>query len=146
MFLTTKNSLIRKQILTSHVGLVVYIELTLIQNLEFSIIVLELKKIFTFLFWAVFTFFSHYSAKLFLSNSEYLTKNVIILTCLQMTCGSLIFLKSLTSGEVINVILVEFLIFILSLDPRDKQPCIFFPLYLPSPWVTMNRMEILDGD
>ena len=100
MFLTTKNSLIRKQILTSHVGLVVCIQLTLIQNLEFSIKVLELKKIFTFLFWAVFTFFSHYSAKLFLSNTDYLTENVIILTSLQMACGSLIFLKLLVSGEV----------------------------------------------
>ena len=98
MFLTTKNSLIRKQILTSHVGLVVYIELTLIQNLEFSIKVLELKKIFTFLFWAVFTFFSHYTAKLFLSNTDYLTENVVILTTLAF--GSLIFLKLLVSEDI----------------------------------------------
>ena len=61
---------------------------------------MDLKKISTFLSWAVFTFFSHYSAKLFLSNTDYLTENVIILTSLQMACGSLIFLKLLVSGEV----------------------------------------------
>ena len=51
------------------------------------------KKISTFLAWAVFTFVSHFTAKEFLSSSEHLSENVIVLTSLQMAAGSLLYLK-----------------------------------------------------
>ena len=61
---------------------------------------MEWKKVSIFLAWAVFTFCSHYSAKQFLSSSEHLTKNVILLTSLQMAAGSVLFLKLTISGGV----------------------------------------------
>ena len=51
------------------------------------------QKISTFLAWAVFTFLSHFSAKQFLSSSEHLTENVILLTSIQMAAGSVLYLK-----------------------------------------------------
>ena len=59
----------------------------------------NIKKISTFLSWAVFTFLSHYSAKQFLSSSEYLTDNVILLTSLQMAAGSVLYLKMMICGH-----------------------------------------------
>jgi len=61
---------------------------------------MEFKKITVFLSWAVFTFLSHYYAKIFLSNTQHLIENVIILTGLQMACGSIIYLKLFLSGEI----------------------------------------------
>ena len=61
---------------------------------------MEWKKVSIFLAWAVFTFCSHYSAKQFLSSSEHLTENVILLTSLQMAAGSVLFLKLTISGGV----------------------------------------------
>ena len=61
-----------------------------------------IKKISTFLAWAVFTFVSHFTAKQFLSSSKHLTENVIVLTSLQMAAGSVLYLKLVISrgGEV----------------------------------------------
>ena len=59
----------------------------------------KIKKISTFLAWAVFTFLSHFSAKQFLSSSEHLTDNVILLTSFQMAAGSVLFLKMMISGR-----------------------------------------------
>ena len=59
----------------------------------------NIKKISTFLSWAVFTFLSHYSAKQFLSSSEHLTDNVILLTSLQMAAGSVLYLKMMICGR-----------------------------------------------
>ena len=58
-----------------------------------------IKKISTFLAWAVFTFVSHFTAKQFLSSSKHLSENVIVLTSLQMAAGSVIYLKLLISGD-----------------------------------------------
>ena len=58
------------------------------------------KKISTFLAWAIFTFISHFSAKEFLLSSAHLTEAVIVLTSLQMAAGSLLYLKFFVSrGE-----------------------------------------------
>ena len=57
------------------------------------------KKISTFLAWAVFSFLSHFSAAKFLSSSEHLTENVILLTTLQMAAGSVLFPKRMISGD-----------------------------------------------
>ena len=59
---------------------------------------MDFKKISTFLAWAVFTFLSHFSAKEFLSSSEHLSENVIVLTSLQMAAGSVLYLKLVISG------------------------------------------------
>ena len=58
----------------------------------------NVKKISTFLAWASFTFLSHFSAKQFLSSSEHLSENVILLTSLQMAAGSVIYLILVISG------------------------------------------------
>ena len=58
----------------------------------------NIKKISTFLAWAVFTFVSHFTAKQFLSSSEHLGENVIFLTSLQMAAGSLLYIKFIISG------------------------------------------------
>ena len=64
----------------------------------------KIKKISTFLAWAVFTFISHFTAKEFLLSSAHLPKSVIVLTSLQMAAGSLLYLKLVLSrgggGEV----------------------------------------------
>ena len=57
-----------------------------------------IKKISTFLAWAVFTFVSHFTAKQFLSSSKHLTENVIVLTSLQMAAGSILYIKFIISG------------------------------------------------
>ena len=64
---------------------------------------MNLEKISTFLCWAGFTFISHLFAKTFLSNTEKLIENVILLTTLQMACGAVIFVKSIILGPVISV-------------------------------------------
>ena len=65
---------------------------------------MHFKKISTFLAWAVLTFLSHFSAKQFLSSSEHLTDNLILLTSLQMAAGSVLFLKMMISGvEEVNI-------------------------------------------
>ena len=56
------------------------------------------KKISTFLAWAVFTFLSHFSAKKFLSSSNHLIENVIVLTSLQMAVGAVIYLNLMIGG------------------------------------------------
>ena len=53
----------------------------------------NIKKISTFLAWAVFTFVSHFTAKEFLLSSAHLPEAVIVLTSLQMAAGSLLYLK-----------------------------------------------------
>ena len=58
----------------------------------------NVKKISTFLAWASFTFLSHFSAKQFLSSSEHLSENVILLTSLQMVAGSVLYLILVISG------------------------------------------------
>ena len=58
----------------------------------------NVKKISTFIAWASFTFLSHFSAKQFLSSSEHLSENVILLTSLQMAAGSVIYLILVISG------------------------------------------------
>ena len=57
----------------------------------------NIKKISTFLAWAVFTFLSHFSAKQFLSSSNHLAENVILLTSLQMAAGSVLYLQLVIS-------------------------------------------------
>ena len=57
----------------------------------------NIKKISTFLAWAVFTFLSHFSAKQFLSSSNHLPENVILLTSLQMAAGSVLYLQLVIS-------------------------------------------------
>ena len=57
------------------------------------------KKISTFLAWAVFTFLSHFSAKKFLSSSNHLSENVIVLTSLQMAVGAVIYLNLMIGGR-----------------------------------------------
>ena len=44
----------------------------------------------SFLSWALFTFTSHFCAKIFLAESGYLFEDVIILTIIQMFFGSLL--------------------------------------------------------
>ena len=58
----------------------------------------NLEKISTFLAWAVFTFLSHFAAKEFLSRSNHLSENVIVLTSLQMAAGSVLYFKLLIIG------------------------------------------------
>ena len=59
----------------------------------------SIKKISTFLAWAVFTFVSHFTAKQFLSSSKYLSENVIVLTSTQMAAGSVLYLKMMICGR-----------------------------------------------
>ena len=61
---------------------------------------MKFKQISTFLSWAVFTFVSHFFAKIFLSNTAHVLENVVLLTALQMATGSVIFIKLILSGEV----------------------------------------------
>ena len=48
----------------------------------------SIKPILVFTSWAVFTFSSHYCAKIFLSQKENVHINAFYLTLLQMFCGS----------------------------------------------------------
>ena len=61
---------------------------------------MDLKKISTFLCWALFTFFSHFFAKIFLSSSSHVIENVILLTSLQMACGAALYVKFIISKKV----------------------------------------------
>ena len=61
---------------------------------------MKFKQISTFLSWAVFTFVSHFFAKIFLSNTAHVLENVVLLTALQMATGSVIFIKLILFGEV----------------------------------------------
>ena len=66
----------------------------------------NIKKISTFLAWAVFTFLSHFSAKQFLSSSEHLTDNVILLTTLQMAAGSVLYLRMMICGREAGEVMI----------------------------------------
>ena len=87
---------------------------------------MDLKKISTFLAWAVFTFLSHFCAKQFLSSSKHLTENVIILTTLQMAAGSVLYLKLLISRDGEVKIIQTIRISILGIIDKDSPLFLFF--------------------
>ena len=59
----------------------------------FSFFNIAVQKFFIIIFWAGFTFASHYYAKIFLSKSSYLEFDVLLLSSVQMLLPSLLLMK-----------------------------------------------------